>query len=210
MSGEIFHANTEFHIDSKVLKNIDLNIKESNPIQFVNQFFNLNFNRKALGFKIFEGHNNAALDYLLKNREIKKIILYRENYLAMYSSLLIANKLNYWNDSNLCDILDCKISFDKKEFIAFYNYYSECYDNWSKVINDNWMQDYLLIKYNPRDSMCFATKEVLKFLSLCEKNFTISDFKKLNSTNILSRFDNPSNVLEFLTEINKLEWTDEK
>lgn len=66
--------------------------RNRNPCLFLKNIYSNGLGKKAIGFKLFEQHNPAILDYLIRQPAVKKIILKRSNYLKIYSSHLIAKK----------------------------------------------------------------------------------------------------------------------
>lgn len=70
--------------------------RDRQPYKFLAKIYNKDNGAKAVGFKIFPGHNQKILDFLLKNPDIKKIILKRENLLFSYTSKLTAQQTKNW------------------------------------------------------------------------------------------------------------------
>lgn len=206
--GEIFHPSVEEHLDNKALLGTSLDERYNNPMRFIEKIISNNKEKSVVGFKIFEGHNNTVLDSLLKDPTFFKVLLYRENYLANYSSLLIAHQSKLWNNDLPCDTQE-KVYFDYQQFEKFYRYYEECFMNWKAVIRDNWSQQYLEIFYNPNDSMLESSKKIMHSLGLDPDIIRIGKFIKLNSSNLIQRFQNPKEVSEYLSKIGKEHWIQE-
>ena len=78
----------------------DFSLREDHPILFLKKIFSLSLHifpeKTKIGFKIFLTHNKTVLDYLI-DRDWKLILLERENKLAQYTSLLIAERTQKWN-----------------------------------------------------------------------------------------------------------------
>lgn len=83
---------------------------------------------KAVGFKLFPEHwtadNKEVLQRVLVDRRIRKIVLKREDYLAVYSSKLRANKTGAYIRESLDHI---PLLIDLSAFDNFIRYYDACY-----------------------------------------------------------------------------------
>jgi sulfotransferase famil protein len=92
---EVFHPDTVYLMDGT--HNELLNKRNRNPHAFLSDLFNSS-PTTACGFKIFMDHDNSVLDAVLRDPAIKKIVLYRQNLLAVHSSAQIAVAEQRWID----------------------------------------------------------------------------------------------------------------
>lgn len=67
------------------------------PEYFLFKIWKSTFGRKAIGFKVFASHAPFLTNALVSNQNVKKIILYRENKIAAYTSKLWAEQTDTWN-----------------------------------------------------------------------------------------------------------------
>jgi hypothetical protein len=90
---------------------------------------------KVVGFKMFPDHwtseNEEALQRVLADRRIKKIILRRNDYLAVYASKLRANKTRKYNHKSLDEV---KIRINLSAFKSFIEYYNACYEYYDAFV----------------------------------------------------------------------------
>jgi len=106
--------------------------RDSDPVAFICDLFIREplkkKNWQAVGFKLFPDHwsdsNTCALQQLLGDARVKKIILHRENVLDVYISKLRADKTGYYISKKLDDI---RVDVDLAAFAAFVDYYEACY-----------------------------------------------------------------------------------
>lgn len=203
--GEIFHPHVDWHIFGQARNAIDLTLRTSNPVEFVNRIYSENDGAKFVGFKIFRGHNDVALDDILHTSEIKKIVLRRSNALASYSSHVLAEKTDVWNSEE--DIrMDETIEFDQVRFSEHIEWERETYSLYNKVLS-NTCQSHLSISY--ADVVQAGFGAVLSFLGADLNVEVTAKTKKLYSSHIIDRFKNPAQVLAFLHEIGHPEWAHE-
>ncbi len=215
--GEVFHRNVAEHISAEYTGALDFSLREQNPIAFVDQIFALKTDLYAAGFKIFRGHSDTALAHILADREIKKIVLRRENVLASYSSLLIAIKTGHWQsrpnwvsnwveppsearhdpEAQPMEPVESKVTFDPARFRAYWDWECQTYDYYRGSIADA-KGDYLDIDYLTLTTGDFSSVE--RFLDLPVGHVWKTDVEKLNTRTILDQFYNPNDVLEFARE----------
>ena len=69
-----------------------VDLRKRDPEAFLEQIFRTNHGRTHVGFKMFGGENDPMLDRIIDDASIKKIVLYRRNALANFSSALVARK----------------------------------------------------------------------------------------------------------------------
>ena len=67
-------------------------IREKDPDAFLERVFSMDFGRAHVGFKIFRGQNDAILEKLIADSSVRKIVLFRRNVLANYSSAMLAKE----------------------------------------------------------------------------------------------------------------------
>lgn len=206
---EIFH-DVDIFVYSNDYKwyGIDFNLRDLNPYNFIKRlylctyFSNLKSNIRCVGFKIFEDHNEKYINACLNLKDFKKILLIRENKLASYSSLLIANKTNEWfkvSDSSQESV--GKVFFDENRFKE---YLDRIYTFENRI--KSFFEGELYIYYYHDVKNLHKLRDLLRFIGSKGDIYVKDYIKKQNPWNIIERFENPEDVLKFLKKIGREDW----
>lgn len=209
---EVFHRDNIYMLEGT--RNELLQERKDNPLAFLMQMYDLSPTR-ACGFKIFNGHDDSVLDQVIHDSSIKKIILYRPNFLSVYSSEKIAQLENRYliigdrikkTDVNVYDSSRTseKAYFDKVEFELALNAYQDFYKKTVIALNKT-NQDYLLLNYEDYINEYFF-RRTFSFLGLFQPDEVHTRMRKLNSSDILSRFTNPNEVKIYIEKIGRMNW----
>lgn len=170
------------------------------PGSFLESVYNSDYQKKAVGFKIFPRHNDVVLDYLLKNAEIKKIILKRRRLLHQYTSELIAvinrplQKPGSDGSENVARAVT--VSVKEEKFCRFADNTNKFYGGVEQQLAN---QDYFPLEYseligNERD----AIRNLSVFLGV-DMNVNLHKFhKKENPRELQSRIVNYESLKEDL------------
>ena len=170
---------------------------------------------KAAGFKLAFSQDSEAMQHILDDANIKKIILYRENVLSVWSSLEIAKRTGVFHvrqsggSSNKRSKNHEKhrvtIDFNLRRFLKFMNSYEAAYKSVRENLNTR-NQAYIEVNYADLfNGIAFPRLE--KFLGLSHLfNRDRQHTLKINSANPLDRFTNPEKVQESINIISKTEW----
>jgi hypothetical protein len=222
--GEIFHPNHREHIAAEYLDVLNLDLREHDPTTFVDQVYGLRPEAYAAGFKIFRGHNDIALEYILASNDIRKIILQRENALGSYSSLLIAEKTGHWqersapavpptppeaaenSDVEQAEPIYPTVTFDPASFLTYWDWERDTFDHYRSAISAAGGA-FLDVDYLTLTSGDFSNIE--RFLDLPVGFRWQTDICKLNPRHMLERFYNPADVLAFTREWKLEHWLHE-
>jgi hypothetical protein len=70
--------------------------RDRDPAAFLDRVWSLNGDARATGFKLNLGESSEAIDLLLRDRSIRKLLLRRRNRLRTYVSEEIANRTGIW------------------------------------------------------------------------------------------------------------------
>ncbi len=134
---ELFHSKEIYYSlshRSEMSGLFPIGRRNENPGKFLDFIWNYDYkkNNRAIGFKMFPGHNDSLLDQLLQDPAVKKIILERTNALHLYTSLLISRNTGVYSFLIKDDKKPpgpMKVEFDVKAFFeydkrnrAFYNH----------------------------------------------------------------------------------------
>ncbi len=169
--------------------------------------------KPVFGFKIFPGHADDWLEVAVDDPSWKKIILYRENVLAVYSSQRIAAARGKWSDTgakveivsdNADHVIEDQTEFIAGKFEAFRLRYQTHYSQWLTRLADT-SQAFIFLEYgmlrNPR-----IISSAFGLLNARQPKSYASNIIKTSSTDILSRFTNVDEVRSYLAGIARLDW----
>ena len=212
---EAFHPHAVYLLEGTADELLE--DRNRDPLGFLEKLFKT-CQTPACGFKIFMGHDKAVLESVLSDKSIRKIILYRANYLAVYSSEKIAEAENCYVivnektariDQAAYDSTRKgeKAIFDKSEFNVRHRAYQEHYRRSVDTLNSTG-QAYLFMTYEDFLNESFF-RRVFPFLGLSQPAVLETRMSKMNASDILSRFSNPEEVRAHLLEIGRLNWTHE-
>lgn len=208
--GEIFHEKTNVHIQPELLERIDMRLRESDPLRFVQEVLAFSPGRRIVGFKMWRSQHRDVCDHILSDPTIKKIVLERENRLASFSSVKLARQTGTWNvpgeanPARLAKIRKEKVDFDKDEFLK----YKRRTDHMFNLYRNKSRGSVAYISYLDLAKGHFD--EVLSFLGA-----EIIDLKpqkrRLHSSDIVSRFraEYHEAILKTLEEIDRVRWRNE-
>ena len=91
-------------------------VRDADPIRFAERLYAAVGAERIAGFKILDYQAREVHDYLLRRRDVRKVILRRENLLASYSSNLIANKVKQWRVGAGDQARTATLEFDRRRF----------------------------------------------------------------------------------------------
>ena len=210
-NGEIFHKDRVFvkwpkeQLDASARVSLK-QLRSSDPSAFLSEIYAKNFGKNHVGFKIFEKHNPSMLETVVDDSSILKIILFRRNVLATYSSALIANETGKWDFKKLKRaITPNKVLFEPKKFIRFHARYTKFYrTTLAGIVLSN--QTFRFINYDEvNDETLFSG--LVAAIRGCNSEIRFkSSHLKQNSSNIILRFSNPDDVERFLTQNGLMHW----
>jgi len=209
--GEIFHDVTEWHIRREYIAEFGLLDRQSSQIEFCYSVLSFTNGRAAVGFKMWLDQAPDAGAVLLRDKNVKKIILTRENRLAQFSSGELARETGVWNltarkDGKLQRVDNPPtIGFCKPVFRKFVEYQ----DNFFRTYENAARGEILRLKYVDVARLEFG--KIYDFLEV-EPVTPEPAKQKLYSSDILSRF-HPSHkdeILGVLAAMGKPEWVVEK
>ncbi len=142
---------------------------------------------KAVGFKIFPGHNASIMDYCLQSPHIKPIILKR-NHVFSYTSLMIASRTQQWGCQRKDWVKTARVRIDPKQFFA----YAKKSDHFFKEIEakiEKEKKEYLTI-YGEDINRFERYEPVWNFLGVQGKHDLKSPFVKQNPNTMAERIEN--------------------
>ena len=187
-------------------------LRRNDTAAFVDRIAGANV-KPVFGFKIFPEHADTWLEGALDDPSWKKIVLYRENVLAVYSSRRIADARGKWSDTgakvelaadNSDHAIEDQTEFDARKFEKFRARYQAPYSDWLARLAET-RQGFCFLEYGMlRNSKILAS--AFSFLGARPPAAFASNIVKTSSTDILSRFTNADEVRSYLAEIARLDW----
>jgi hypothetical protein len=207
--GEIFHPKGAFvrlrSADRTPQAAAELAaLRVRDPRAFLKYIFDRNYGRIHVGFKIFKDHNNEILDELIADPNVRKIVLYRRNMLAVYSSSRIAQSIG---QRILAKARDAQplVQFEAEEFRNYCKRYARFYRDVAKKISRT-RQIFHLVHYEGvNDQTLFAN--LVNFIGADPFSSNLRAISiKQNSSSLLERFSNPAAVEKFLRSHELLDW----
>lgn len=118
----------------------DVGSRDADPVAFMDDLYHREPLKKkltwrAVGFKLFPDHwrseNEEALQQLLADKRVKKIILRRDNYLDVYASKLRADKTGHYIRKPLDNV---SLHIDLASFEKFVAHYDACYAYYDRLV----------------------------------------------------------------------------
>jgi hypothetical protein len=213
-NGEVFHKNKVYVRWRKEYATVqalaDLaDLRRVDPKAFINRLFETGHGRPHVGFKILRTQNDEALENILTEPSIRKIILYRRNVLANYSSSLVAKLTNKWAVNDRNDPSESpKVEFKEKQFLNFHDKYIDFYRHVINRINATHQSSHLISYEEINNPWLFAN--VVNYIGGDSAVAKMeSSYVKQNPSNIVDRFSNPKKVEEFLREKQLMHWAHE-
>jgi hypothetical protein len=182
------------------------NLRERAPIEFMRRVLDRNYECASVGFKFFGHHNPEILPTLLSDTSLRKILLFRQNVLAIYTSRLVSKATGrYGLRHDDVRTEPPRITFKGKQFLEFKNkYLSFCHSVIEELNRTG--QNYFLMRYEDMNDPSMLG-DAIAFLGIKPKRLKYtSNLVKENSPNILSRLANPDEALAFLREQGVAHW----
>lgn len=187
----------------------DVRLRDSDPEDFLRKFFAVaHDNKSVVGFKLMLVQNEDAKKLCIKDKALKKIVLYRDNLLASFSSDQIMKKARKMSMTRE-DLRNTplKVGFDANEFESYRKKVSNLYSQLERI-KDKEDKQWLYLEY--KDLKTFAMHERLtSFLGVDHDAHLSTSSKKLNPVSIIDRFTNPGEVRSYLKSIGRKKWESE-
>ena len=196
MHNEVFNdAKIHSYLETELLADStwkwDIHSRNSDPIGFLTDIFkktpSLKPRGKAVGFKLFPEHwtesNERIFKQLLADIRIKKIVLRRDDYLAIYVSKLRSDKTGHYITHCLDGV---KVNIDPSALEDCVDYYESCYEYIETLLQG---QCVCRVTYadltGPKGESTF--REICEFLHVdCTRDTAALDVTVKQSTNPIS------------------------
>ncbi|MCF8069622.1 MAG: hypothetical protein K9L30_13645 [Desulfobacterales bacterium] len=161
------------------------------------------------GFKLMFNQSEQAMNWLIQEPRIKKVLLFRENLLAMYASHQIAKATGQGAVRVGGEVRQAKVAFNPKHFKRFLKNHTKRYKEAKKQLKKRPASEWIEVGY-PEICKIEKIAGVMEFLGV-DANIApiIISTVKRNSNNIVERFINPDAVIEHLKTIDRMAWAEE-
>jgi hypothetical protein len=184
-------------------------LRAKSPEEFLERVYRMNYSRPHVGFKIMKGQFKGVFTSVLEDRSIKKVVLFRRNILANYSSRLIASESGKYvlkrKDGGSENSGRPEVTFDPDDFDRFARRYARYYKRVITRIQDT-RQELYVINYEEINDIIFY-RILLNYIGAdCSQVQADGKLLKQNPSDILSRFSNRDVAEAFLREHNLLHW----
>ncbi len=190
--GGIFYAlplrNSNFKLANSMAE------RDEQPLAFLNQIWKQNLSFPCLGFKMTHKQNPIAFNALIEDKEIKKIVLIRNNAVKVHVSKLIAQQSGIWEDYDQNSKVRRNIQVDVnlsdlKNDIAFNQQFYQEIANRLKKTN----QAYHMVEYEKLGQPT-TQHQILDYLHLDHSELTTPSVKQ-NTTDLKLNISNYTDLL---------------
>lgn len=169
---------------------------------------------EVFGFKLFQGHSEAVREHVFEQPDWKIVLLYRENFLAVYASRLAARATGAWSvkakgaPDPAAEPEDKRVVFDVAKFNKARDGYMRYYD---KLIHRcaKTGRPFHLIEY-AEVQRAEVVQNLARHLGFPQVGSMSSGLRKQGSRDILSRYANPEEVRPAMAAIGRLDWAEER
>jgi hypothetical protein len=207
---EVFHEKNVFLATG--VKPEDLVTRDMNPTGYLADTF-ARSTKPVTGLKIFPGHSPEVLKQTLTDGLIRKIVLYRENLLAQFASVLEARARGEYAHSQKRPAaqLESRPRFVASEFEKYCKYTSKYYAAILDALVQS-RQPFLPIEYTQTSSVGVLSG-LYTFLGARPSSDPAAGRRSLVKTGsnaIAERFGNPVDVHSYLQAIGRAGWSYEQ
>jgi LPS sulfotransferase NodH len=79
--------------------------RDRSPLAFLERLWSTSLGHRCVGFKMTRGQNKQALEKVLRDPEVRKIVLERRNRIKTYVSTLVAERTGQWEVYSAADLV---------------------------------------------------------------------------------------------------------
>lgn len=205
---ELFHKNGIYYsekLDLTVTKKYSLTERDLLPMEFLNTMWQASEKQgiNAMGFKFLFYQNPVIYDYILNDKDIKKIIIKRTNILMSYVSAREAERSGtyhmYKYKSKKLNVNESKIEINVDVLVKYINDVK-----WRRQTLFNKLketgQQYFEINYLNLNQP-WAMRKLLRFIGVPDKNIVLeTSLEKVNTRKLKDRISNYKEVANALED----------
>jgi hypothetical protein len=188
------------HVDPKYR---DDAVRFANPRAFVDEVIAKRATKPIVGFKLMLTQHPQFMDELIADTDYAKVLLYRANPLAAYSSGQIAKVTGQGTARKGMEIKRAKVTFEEDDFRRFLELRDRHYQDVRQRLTDS--GPYLEVEYLEL-VVGYAVPRVVDFLGAETSVELLPETIKRNPSNLLERFSNPDAVQTVLTALGAEHW----
>lgn len=199
MHYELFHPNDSFFAKgTQASKALATPVQDRNadPVAFLNRVKASDSHLKV-GFKLFPGHADKLMRHLVEAPGVRKLVLRRDNVLAVYASSVKAmmQQRFYAHDPSCPNVL---VQFDAEKFDKFRATYEGWYAQIGALATEAG-EPFFFLPYAQIGNPHVTAAAVHYVTGRTPRSELKSTHVKTGSTDIVSRFENADEVDAWLT-----------
>lgn len=175
---------------------------------YLDAVFALHPDARFIGFKLMLPQNVELRDRLIADPAYRKILLYRDNILACYSSERIAKATGQGVAERDADVMTATIPFERKRFERYMQRRNALYDETRRLLG-RCGSDVLEIEYR-QAATGEGMKRVVGFIGASPEIPLEAGTKKRNPSVIVDRFTEPVEVAAYLRKAGLEAWAVEQ
>jgi len=175
----------------------DHSYRQRRPLRFVEAVFALDPGAPVIGFKLMLSQSRKLRDRVIADTSVRKVLLFRENLLAAFSSTLIATVTGQGTARVGEPLQRARVPFSAADFEQFRVQRSEKEARVREQLHASG-QEFLEVEYLEA-STPEGQLRVLEFLGADQALPVEAGTAKRNTNVILDRFVNPDDVLAYLS-----------
>jgi hypothetical protein len=160
---------------------------------------------KHVGLKHMAGAQPKIRDHLAKDPQYRKVILRRDNLLAVYASNLLVKATGQGSARRNVEVKRAPILFDKKEFKVLSSRYEEKYRELRALCAGGVIE----VTYNSLRQGEDMTR-LAEFFDIDPAQMVLDTTRKRGNDSIVDRFENRDDTLAYLKEIDHDQWAVER
>lgn len=197
---EIFHPNNIWYRRGSdafaIMADISLERRDADVDGFLRRLKAIEPG-KLLGCKLFPGHGDAVRDRLIADARIAKIVLYRENLLAMYASNKIAMAASQFHTLDK-PAPDLTAPFDPNDFDRYATFVRGWYDRHMSILAETG-QRFFFCPYEMLNEPSLVAGVRTFITGEPSGGVVESPHVKSGCHDVITRFANPDAVLAYLS-----------
>lgn len=178
--------------------------RDEDPVGFTELLYSVDGAERVVGFKILEYQARDVQDHLLLRRDIRKVILRRDNLLASYSSNLMAIKVRQWGLGAGDQARKTTIEFNYRKFDDYLGRTAQYYRHVNGLIESSG-SPMMALEYQELISH-EVQKRLLAFLGADPTCKLKARIKRQNPGSLWTRFSNWDQVVADLSGTAMEEW----
>jgi hypothetical protein len=156
---------------------------------------------RHVGLKHMAGAQPKIRDYLAKNPQYRKVVLRRDNLLAVYASNLLVKATGQGSARRNVEVKRAPIFFDQKEFNVLHSRYEEEY----RELRALCVGDVIEVEYN-RLRQGEDMSRLAEFFDVDPAQMVLDTTTKRGNDSIVDRFENRNEALAYLKDFDHEQW----